>query len=284
MNQLRNISYVIQFVLQRLAVITFALAAIALLGATIMASLGQWAWADISLRFDGAEVTNAGMYAQIGLTVLATGLLFFLPSNHRVMQLENSHRSFSVGMQDVARAYGAVHAADRASTFQLSSEFDSVRERIAYLRDHPDLSTLEPQILEMAAQMSHVSAELAAVYSDDKIARARDFLKQRQEEVETFNARLTQAKSISTEMKHWLHEVDLEESVAAAQLTRLRDEMNEILPELGRERTVNTVNTAPDISPDIKPGINTPAGRFDTKEGGASRDNPVIEMPPKAAE
>ena len=174
------------------------------------------------------------------------------------MQLENSHRRFSIGMNDVAQAYAAVHAADRAATFQLSSEFDAVRERLAYLRDHPDLSTLEPTLLEVAAQMSHISRELATVYSDDKIKRARDFLQQRQEEVELFNARLDQAKGISTDLKHWLHEVELEESVAAAQLDRLRAEMREILPELGMESVVRT--------------------------NQAALDNIVIEMPPKAAE
>jgi len=30
-------------------------------------------------------------------------------------------------------------------------EFDAVRERLAYLRDHPDLSRLEPEVLEVAA-------------------------------------------------------------------------------------------------------------------------------------
>jgi len=103
-----------------------------------------WDWISLSLQYQGAPVENAGMYAQIGLTVLAIGLCFYLPSNRRIMQLETSHRRFSIGMQDVARAYAAVHAADRQQTFQLSSEFDAVRERLAYLRDHPDLSTLEP--------------------------------------------------------------------------------------------------------------------------------------------
>ena len=133
-----------------------------------------------------------------------------------------------------------------------------MRERLAYLRDHPDLSTLEPTLLEVAAQMSHISKELATVYSDDKIKRARDFLQQRQQEVELFNTRLDQAKGITTELKQWLHEVELEESVAAAQLDRLRGEMREILPELGIESVV--------------------------RAGPTALDNSVIEMPPKAAE
>lgn len=248
----------IQYIFQRLAVALFAIAAVAITVSTVMAALGLWAWVELPISYAGEPVEKAGMYAQIGLTFLAVGLCFFLPTNHRVMQLETSHRQFSMNMDDVTRAYGAVHAADRGEVFQMSSEFDSVRERLAYLRDHPDLSTLEPALLEVAAQMSHISRELATVYADEKIERARNFLKERQEEVNLFNSRLDQAKGITTEMKHWLHEVELEESVAAAQLDRLRAEMREIMPELGIDRMV----TAADMA----------------------RDSRVVELPPKAAE
>ncbi|WP_323803420.1 DNA repair protein [Sulfitobacter litoralis] len=248
----------IQYIFQRLAVALFAIAAVAIAVSTVMAALGLWAWVELPISYAGEPVENAGMYAQIGLAFLAVGLCFFLPTNRRVMQLETSHRQFSMNMDDVTRAYGAVHAADRGEVFQMSSEFDSVRERLAYLRDHPDLSTLEPALLEVAAQMSHISRELATVYADEKIERARNFLKERQEEVNLFNSRLDQAKGITTEMKHWLHEVELEESVAAAQLDRLRAEMREIMPELGIDRMV----TANDMA----------------------RDSRVVELPPKAAE
>lgn len=267
MTQLRDFAYLIQYLFQRVAVALFLAAALALSFASVMAALGQWNWISLPIEYNGAPIENAGMYTQLALTALAISLCFFLPANKRIMQLENSHRKFAVGMQDVARAYAAVHAADRADTFQLSSEFDSVRERLAYLRDHPDLSTLEPTVLEMAAQMSHVARDLAEVYSDDKIARARSFLKQRQEEVELFNSRLDQAKAISTEMKHWLHEVELEESVAVAQLERLRDEMQEIMPELGLERVVPTEEPAEQ-----------------PKADPTTLDNIVIDLPPKAAE
>ncbi|MGB5864111.1 MAG: DNA repair protein [Sulfitobacter sp.] len=244
MQNVKAFGFFIQYLMQRTAVIFFAASAAALTTATIMAAFGVWAWIDLPLGYAGAPVENAGMYLQIFGTILAAGVCFFLPANLRIMQLENSHRRFTISMDDVARAYGAVHAADRGRTFQLSSEFDAVRERLAYLRDHPDLSTLEPALLETAAQMSHISRELAEVYSDDKISRAREFLKQRQDEVSQFNARLDQAKAISTEMKHWLHEVELEESVAAAQLARLSEEMNEILPQLGRETVLRAASTA----------------------------------------
>ncbi len=266
MDQLKAVGFLIQYVMQRLALLFFAACAAAFTTATIMAALGYWAWIDLPLRYGGAPVQNAGMYLQIFATVLAAGICFFLPANARILQLENSHRRFRISMDDVARAYGAVHAADRGHLFQLSSEFDAVRERLAYLRDHPDLSTLEPALLEVAAQMSHISHELADVYSDEKIDRARAFLKQRQEEVNLFNDRLDQAKAISTEMKHWLHEVELEESVAAAQLARLSAEMNEILPQLGRETTLR-----PDAETEAKPLDPT------------ALDNGVYELP-KAAE
>ena len=272
-NTVRVLAYFVQFIMQRLALAVFAIAALCLFCATLMAAFGQWSWLSLSIQYQGAPVENAGMYAQIGLTVLAVGLCFFLPANRRIMQLENSHRRFSIGMQDVANAYAAVHAADRQRTFQLSSEFDSVRERLAYLRDHPDLSTLEPSLLEVAAQMSHLSTELAQVYSDDKIARARSFLEQRQEEITLFNTRLDQAKAISTEMKQWLHEVELEESVCAAQLERLREEMHEILPELG------TQNTMPRTADDV-----LAEAAIDADLDPKALDNTVIEMPPKAAE
>jgi len=268
MTQLRDFTYLVQYLFQRIAVALFISAAVALSFASLMAAIGQWNWISLPIEYNGAAVENAGMYAQLALTALAIGLCFFLPTNRRIMQLETSHRQFAVGMNDVARAYAAVHAADRAETFQLSSEFDSVRERLAYLRDHPDLSTLEPAVLEMAAQMSHVARDLAEVYSDDKIARARSFLKQRQEEVELFNSRLDQAKAISTEMKHWMHEVELEESVAVAQLERLRDEMQEIMPELGLERIVPTEEPA----------------YADQQADPTTLDNIVVDLTPKAAE
>ncbi|MFX4297595.1 DNA repair protein [Pseudosulfitobacter pseudonitzschiae] len=235
--------------MQRAALAFFILTAVGLTAATGMAATGQWHWFDLPLSWNGAPVPQAGMYAQIALTVFAVCLCFFLPSAYRTMQLENAHRDFSVNMTDITRAYAAVHAADRGDVFRFSTEFDAVRERIAYLRDHPDLGSLEPALLEVAAQMSHISKELAEVYSDERVARARSFLEQRQYEVDQFNTRLDHAKAVSSEFKHWLTNVELEESVAAAQLDRLRAEMREVLPELGLQTIVTTDNTVTKMMP-----------------------------------
>lgn len=246
--QIRSIVFLVQFLMQRLAVALIALSALALLVVTIMAAFGAAPWLEFSVSLGGVTYSQAGMYAQIGLTVLAVLLCFYLPSNARIMRLENSHRRFEIGMQDVARAYAIAHSADRENLFQLSSEFDAVRERLAYLRGHPELESLEPALLEMAAQMSHISRELADVYATDKVERARAFLKQRQEEVAQFNIRLEKAKELTTELRHWVHEVELEESVAASQLQRLQDELREIMPELGHEEILRADGTVIDIS------------------------------------
>jgi hypothetical protein len=172
------------------------------------------------------------MGVQIGVTALAAALVFFLPTNARIMALETSHRRFHIGMQDVARAYQLAHAADRDGVFTLSSEFDSIRERLAFLRDHPDLAELEPSVLEVAAQMSHVSRELADLYSTRNVARARDFLIQRQQEIEEFERRISEAKAVADEIRRWAGRVEIDEAVAWSQLERLAEDLRRILPEL----------------------------------------------------
>src|SRR6056297_4166095 len=244
---LKSFAQLTQFLFQRLAFALFILAALALSGATIGAALGGLPWLEFEAAFGGVIYQNAGQIAQVGLTVLAVMLCFFLPANARIMALETSHRRFDIGMQDVARAYHAAHAADRAGVFRLSSEFDAVRERLAWLREHPDLGSLEPGLLEVAAQMSHLSQELADIYSEEKVARARQFLRQRQQEVAAFNDRIERAKAVSQELRHWAHEVELEESVAASQLARLREDLMAVLPELGTEEMLRADGTVIDI-------------------------------------
>ena len=83
--------------------------------------------------------------------------------------------------------------------------------------------------------MSHISAELAAIYSDRKVERARTVLKERQHEIGEFNQRLEEAKIVSTELKGWLGQVEMDESVARAQIDRLVDDLADVLPALGLE-------------------------------------------------
>ncbi|WP_254899166.1 DNA repair protein [Thalassococcus arenae] len=196
---------------------------------SLACALGYAPWLTLSVAFGPYAIDDAGMYLQLLVSGFALSLCFFLPANARMMRLETSHRNFHMGMRDVARAYAAAHKADREGVFTLSSEFDSVRERMAFLRDHPDLSDLEPSVLELAAQMSHVSRELAHVYSDRNVARARDFLLQRQQELDVFNSKIDDAKAVANDMRHWLNRLDTDEAVARAQLERVSAQMTELM-------------------------------------------------------
>ncbi|ETX16437.1 DNA repair protein [Roseivivax halodurans JCM 10272] len=240
---------VFQYLMQRTALIALSGLALALLAYTVACAAGHAEWLSLPLTFGDATFEGAGWILQSGVTALAVGLCFFLPANARIMALETSHRRFHIGMQDVARAYQVAHAADRQGVFTLKSEFDSIRERMAHLREHPDLSDLEPSVLEIASQMSHLSRDLAQVYSDRNVARARDFLIQRQQEVEDFNCRLDHAKTVATDMRRWLDRVETDEAVAESQLARLCDELTGILPELHETEQAPTHEPAAEDTP-----------------------------------
>lgn len=201
--------------------------------ASLLAAIGWIPWPNLALSFGDTSVPHAGLWAQLALTAIALLLLVYLPANTRMARLERSHRSFAMGIDDVARAYRLAHASDRASVFALSSEFDSVRARMEHLRKHPDLAHLEPELLQLAAQMSHETRDLARAYSDEKVARARAFLRQRQEEVQALTDRLASARLTCNELQRWMQDVDREERQAQIQLRRLEADLREILPSLG---------------------------------------------------
>ena len=148
------------------------------------------------------------------------------------MRLETSYRQFRVTMWDVAQAYLSAHAADRDGAFALKSEFDSVRERLEYLRRHPDLDKLEPEILEIAAQMSHESRELAATYSTERVDRARQFLQQRQQEADLLRQRVQDAYAVGREASALAERVEVEEDLARSGVTRLIEELEPLLAAL----------------------------------------------------
>ncbi|WP_187428628.1 hypothetical protein ROLI_012770 [Roseobacter fucihabitans] len=212
-----------------------ALIAVATLVSVLFSGLalaGVLPWLELPLAINGVTLENGGAYAQAAMTLLLLSLCFFLPTNQRVMRLEAAHHSFSLRMEDIARAYAIVHSDDRKGLFQAPSEFDAVKERIVHLRDHPDLGSLEPDILEVAAQMSRISQDLAQSFSDERVDRAHGFLLQRQQEIETFQERLDHAKALHTDIRQWANRLDLDEAVAKSQLDRLIEDLEEILPEI----------------------------------------------------
>lgn len=203
------------------------------LGYTLACSLGFADWLVVPLTFGSTTIPEAGIIIQIVVTAAFSALMFFVPGSLRTLALENSHRSFQISMNDVAKAYHHCHAADRQGVFTLSSEFDAVRERLTFLRDHPELERIEGDLLTIAAQMSQQSKELASIYSDEKVARARAFLRQRQQEVEEQQARILEAQHICSEIRAWADQITAEETAVSRQLDALDTQLQAVLPKLG---------------------------------------------------
>lgn len=196
-----------------------------------MAIVGPWGW--LNLQVAGWNLgIPPGTLVQLSAAGLAFALLFYLPSAVKVMQLDHAHRRFQLTMEDVAKAYHISHSADRAETFTLSSEFDAVKERMLFLRDHPDLAKLEPDVIDVAAQMSVVSHELAEIYSEEKVDRARSVLRQRQNEIMDLQNRIAQARKVTDELQRWTNQVEVERAVAEQQINQLSADLEDILPEL----------------------------------------------------
>ncbi len=222
-----------QSLAQVAAMILVALAAVAMTAATAMSAAGSLPWVDLPITLGATPLPQAGMVLQVGVTALLLMLCVFFPSNQRVMRLEAAHRDFAIGMEDVARAYWAAHRADRTGVFSLKREFDAIRERYQFLRRHPDLSDLDPQIIELASQMSHESQELAAMYSDEKVARAREMLEQRRSETVRMADRIAIANAATNELRRMLADVDTEEAVIRSQLARLRADLGDLFAAVG---------------------------------------------------
>ena len=224
-------TYLSQVIVQRVTLVSILSLAVAGAAWSLAAAVGLAPWLRLDVGLGGASI-DAGFAVQVALTLLLLGLCFFVPMNDRVMRLENSHRTFRVTMWDVAQAYQAAHAADRDGCFSLKSEFDSVRERIEHLRRHSDLGKLEPEVLEMAAQMSHESRELGEIYSTERVERARQFLQQRQEEADQMTERVRAASTACRDLKGRLERVEIEEDGARSELARFKEELEPLLDAL----------------------------------------------------
>lgn len=219
--------------LNQFSMLVVAGTAVVCLCYTLLCVAGVFPWFQYEATFGETVFANAGQYAQIGLTVLLILFGSFLPTAGRVSLLEGSHRKFHLKMEDVAQAYFHCHAADREGVFNLSSEFDSVRERLAYLREHPKLGNLEPDVLEIASQMSHQAKDLAAIYSDENVLRAKQFLRQRQEEISERKSQIETALKDCREIEEWVEFVEEDEKETSTKIADFEERMKRVLPQLG---------------------------------------------------
>lgn len=218
-------------------VLTFivALFAVIAIGSVVFATLGLMPFLTLDARFGDTPLTGAGVMLQLLIAGLSLVLLLYLPSHSRVSKLERSHRSFQMGTQDVARAYRLAHETDRKGVFALSGEFDAMRERLNHMRRHPDLGMMEADVLELAAQMSLQARDLAKIYSEDKVARAKSFLAQRQQEAQTTEDQIRIARYACDEIRNWLNDVEADERRLSDQFKMLERDLKSVLPALGYE-------------------------------------------------
>jgi hypothetical protein len=208
------------------------------IGMTGLAAAGMVPWIELPVIYDGQPLPRAGAALQVAASLVMLTLLFYLPSARRVLALEAGHRSFRLGVEDVARAYRACHAADREGVFTLEEEFDAVRERYAFLRAHPDLGELEGEVLELAAEMSFESRDLADTFAEEKVARARDFLRQRKAQIATTERRLRDARATCGELRRWLKDIENGERNVSLELRELERDLLDLLPKLGFETEI----------------------------------------------
>ena len=87
--------------------------------------------------------------------------------------------------------------------------------------------------MEVAAQTSVQSRHLAEVYSAERVARAKAFLRQRQQAAEEQQERIMEALHICEQIRTWSEQVEIEEARVASQLTYLDDRLQSTLPLLG---------------------------------------------------
>lgn len=214
---------------QLVAAILLSITAVVLSATTFLAAAGVLPWLELPLSFGGNQIPNGGAIAQLAVTLLLLAICVFLPSSIRVMRLEAAHREFGLRMDDVARAYWAAHAADREGVFNLAREYDAVRDRLLFLQSHPDLGKLDSDVLEIAAQMSHESRELADIYSDENVARARETLNRRRLQAEEMNQRIAEANRAMAEIRRMSDEVGLEEDILHSRINRLREDVADIV-------------------------------------------------------
>ncbi|SPJ23990.1 DNA repair protein [Palleronia abyssalis] len=242
MRSQRHTRFPISAYFQWIATTLIFLACIAATGATVAGMLGYLPTLTMPLQFGDTIYPEAGLLIQIGLVLFLLTVLCALPAGFRVLRLERTHRDFTISMSDVAEAYHLCHAADREGVFRIASEYDAVKERIVFLRSHPNLRELEPEVLEAAAEMSYASRELAEIYSDENVSRAQGFLRHREEEIALFEDRIDHALSISRELRRHKETVEVEEAAMESRLQALQEEFGDLLDELGFSRTRQPAN------------------------------------------
>lgn len=199
---------------------------------------GFLVWAEVAptialnLEVNGQSVNFATGLGVI-LSLIGISIIGLTVGNARAIKLENSHRNFHIGMDDVEMAFLQAFAADKAGMFRLPNLFDAVRERMLHLRNLPDLQGFEPDILALAAQMSQVSAKVAQAFSEEKVAHAQAFIAQRLDEVVRLERQITTLRELKASIKKQALTITTDKAALDKEAEATWNEIVQILASLG---------------------------------------------------
>lgn len=201
--------------------------------AAVLDATGQLPWQRLTQPLDAYLERDGGIALQISISLFLILAALLLSTLTRLARLERAQKNSALSMPDIAAAYRLSHIADRTGAFALADEFDQMRLRMDHLRTHPDLQYLQADLLQIAAQMSMQTRDLARIYSDENVKGATDFLRQRQLDVQALSDQLTIARTTCDELLACSNTVDTDDAQIRQQIERLEQQLKDILPSLG---------------------------------------------------
>jgi hypothetical protein len=200
---------------------------------TVLDASGQLHWQQLMHPIERYVVNDNGIVLQISICLFLVLAALLLSTLSRLARLERLQKTSALSLPDIATAYRLSHAADRKGAFALVGEFDQMRLRMDHLRNHPDLQDLQDDLLQIAAQMSMQTRDLARIYSDENVKGATDFLRQRQLDVQALSDQLTIARTTCDELLACSNTVDADDDQIRQHIEQLEHELKDILPSLG---------------------------------------------------
>lgn len=212
---------------------------------TLLCLVGIAPWLQLPVTFGETTYEYGGMVVQIALTALLLCLLAYLPGVSRVLQLEQSHRSFSLTLEDIARAFDACHSAERKGVFTLDREHDAVMERFAYLKAHPELDGIADDLLEIVAKMSFESKKYGKKYSDKKVKKLRKALRKMDQELDRKEYQNQQMTTWVPQLEAELNRLSKRQTSTVKQYDELMQRITALWEKVQRKREEAPENVVP---------------------------------------
>ena len=99
---------------------------------------------------------------------------------------------------------------------------------------------IDAELLTLAAQMSEQSRDLANTFSEARVERAKESLRQRQQDAEDLQTGIEAANAASREIRRQIEDVEFAEGSAQSQLMLLREELASLEARIGLKSAVKS--------------------------------------------